>query len=347
MTRTAWPLTGRSTQLDAIHRHDRAGTAGGVVIHGPAGVGKTRLAEEALSRAEHAGRPTARAVGHQSMESIPLGALAHLLPASLVGGLGVGDDERTGLFHGARAELRRMAGDDRLVLLVDDLDLLDDTSLAVLVPLVVSRTAFLIGTVRTDRVGRAPSPRVSPVSSATAISCASTSTRSDPTSSASCCTAPSTTRWRPTRSTSWRGCRAETCRCSPSWFAGRSTGVRSSRIATHGDWWATCRPRRRSTSWSTSTSPASTKQASLCSSCSPSASASASPTSNVATALATLEKLEAGRLVSMVVTGRRTAVRLAHPLYGEVLRARHATAATSTHPARARRHRRRPRLATP
>ena len=91
------------------------------------------------------------------MASIPLGALAHLLPASLVGGLGVGDDERTGLFHGARAELRRMAGDDRLVLLVDDLDLLDDTSLAVLVPLVVSRTAFLIGTVRT---GRSASPRL-------------------------------------------------------------------------------------------------------------------------------------------------------------------------------------------
>ena len=55
-----------------------------------------------------------------SMASIPLGALAHLLPASLVGGLGVGQDERTGLFHGARAELRRMAGEDRLVLLGAD-----------------------------------------------------------------------------------------------------------------------------------------------------------------------------------------------------------------------------------
>ncbi len=133
------------------------GAVGGVVLHGPAGVGKTRLAEEALGRAERSGRPTARAVGHPSTATIPLGALAHLLPASLIGGLGVGDDERTGLFHGARAELRRMAGDDRLVLLVDDVDLLDDTSLAVLVPLVVSRTVFLIGTVRT---GRTASPRL-------------------------------------------------------------------------------------------------------------------------------------------------------------------------------------------
>ncbi|MET0910094.1 MAG: ATP-binding protein, partial [Ilumatobacteraceae bacterium] len=157
MTPALWPLTGRTEQLESIGQDYRAGTVGGVVLHGPAGVGKTRLAEEALTRAERSGRPTARAVGHPSMASIPLGALAHLLPASLVGGLGVGDDERTGLFHGARAELRRMAGDDRLVLLVDDVDLLDDTSLAVLVPLVVSRTAFLIGTVRT---GRSASPRL-------------------------------------------------------------------------------------------------------------------------------------------------------------------------------------------
>jgi hypothetical protein len=32
--------------------------------------------------------------------------------------------EPTGLFHGARAELSSMAGDDRLGLLVDDLDLI-------------------------------------------------------------------------------------------------------------------------------------------------------------------------------------------------------------------------------
>jgi DNA-binding CsgD family transcriptional regulator len=71
--------------------------------------------------------------------------------------LGVGDDERTALFHAARAELRRMAGDHKLVLLVDDVDLLDDTSIAVLVPLIVSRSVFFIGTVRT---GRNPSPRL-------------------------------------------------------------------------------------------------------------------------------------------------------------------------------------------
>jgi DNA-binding CsgD family transcriptional regulator len=153
-----WPLTGRSAQLEELGRHYRDPARAGVVLHGPAGVGKTRLAEEALRLAERGGRTVSRAVGHPATQEIPLGALAHLLPADLTNELGVGDDERTGLFHAARAELRRLAGDDRLVLLVDDLDLLDDTSVAVLMPLIMSRTVFLVGTVRT---GRTPSPRLS------------------------------------------------------------------------------------------------------------------------------------------------------------------------------------------
>ena len=152
-----WPLTGRSAELERLGRLYRDGSCGGVVLTGPAGVGKTRLAEEALRLAERAGRRVERAVGHPSTQAIPLGALAHVLPADLVRDLGVGDDERTALFHAARAELGRLSVDGRLVLLVDDLDLLDDTSVAVLVPLVVARSVFLIGTVRT---GRSPSPRL-------------------------------------------------------------------------------------------------------------------------------------------------------------------------------------------
>jgi ATP/maltotriose-dependent transcriptional regulator MalT len=152
-----WPLTGRSAELERLGGLYRNGACGGVVLFGPAGVGKTRLAEEALRLAERAGQRIERAVGHPATQAIPLGALAHVLPSELVRGLGVGDDERTALFHAARAELGRLAGDSRLLLLVDDLDLLDDTSVAVLVPLIVSRTVFLVGTVRT---GRTASPRL-------------------------------------------------------------------------------------------------------------------------------------------------------------------------------------------
>ena len=145
-----WPLTGRSPQLEELGEHYRDAARAGVVLHGPAGVGKTRLAEEALRLAERGGRVTARAVGHPATSEIPLGALAHLLPADLALGA-AGEDDRAALFHVARAELRRLAGDDRLVLLVDDLDLLDETSAAVLVPLVMARTVFLVGTIRSGR----------------------------------------------------------------------------------------------------------------------------------------------------------------------------------------------------
>src|SRR3954471_19589184 len=109
-----WPLTGRSAQLEELGRHYRDPARAGVVLYGSAGGGKTRLAEEALRLAERggraahrrgghprprgrAGRPVERAVGRPATREIPLGALAHLLPAGLTADLGVGDDERTAL----------------------------------------------------------------------------------------------------------------------------------------------------------------------------------------------------------------------------------------------------------
>lgn len=75
-----WPLTGRTAQLEDVGRLYRAGACGGIVLQGPAGVGKTRLAEEAVCRAERAGRQVERAVGHSATRPIPLGELvaAHL-----------------------------------------------------------------------------------------------------------------------------------------------------------------------------------------------------------------------------------------------------------------------------
>jgi DNA-binding winged helix-turn-helix (wHTH) protein/DNA-binding CsgD family transcriptional regulator len=152
-----WPFTGRSRELEVLGEIFRGGDASGVLIVGPAGVGKTRLVEEALVLAERVGRPIARAVGHPAAREIPLGALAHLLPRRLTADIGVDAEERTAFFHAARSELAAMAGDDRLVVFVDDADLLDDTSVALLVPLIVARTVFFIGTIRS---GRTPSRRL-------------------------------------------------------------------------------------------------------------------------------------------------------------------------------------------
>ncbi len=144
---STWPLTARSVLFDRIGRTYAQGDAGGVVLTGAAGVGKTRLGEELLAAAN--GRPTARAVGHPATRQIPLGALAHLLPADLSRELGTGEDDRSALFHRARRHLAERPEGHRLLLLVDDVDHLDATSLALLLPLTMERQVFLVATLRT------------------------------------------------------------------------------------------------------------------------------------------------------------------------------------------------------
>ena len=61
---------------------DRPGSPG-VVLAGAAGIGKTRLAGELLTRARAAGRATAWVQATRSAGSIPFGAFAHLLPVDL------------------------------------------------------------------------------------------------------------------------------------------------------------------------------------------------------------------------------------------------------------------------
>ena len=141
-----WPLTARTALFERIGRTYAQGDVGGVVLTGPAGVGKTRLGEELLRSA--AARPTARAVGHPATRHIPLGALAHLLPVDVSHGLGTGEDDRSALFHRARVHLVDRPDGQRLLLLVDDIDHLDETSLALLFPLTLERQIFLVGTVR-------------------------------------------------------------------------------------------------------------------------------------------------------------------------------------------------------
>jgi DNA-binding NarL/FixJ family response regulator len=144
-----WPLTARAGCIERLARAYTERVSGGVVLTGPAGVGKTRIGEELLVLS--GSRPRARAVGHTATQSIPLGAFAHLLPAEMARDIGLGDDDRVALFHQARVALSELAGGERLLLLVDDIDQLDDTSLALLVPLTLQRTLFLVATVRAGR----------------------------------------------------------------------------------------------------------------------------------------------------------------------------------------------------
>ena len=145
-----WPLTARRGQIQELAGWYADAAVGGCLITGPAGVGKTRLAEETLREAAEGGHPTGRALGHPATRAIPLGALAHLLPGDIAD-VGLGADGRASLFHAARAALAASTGDQRLLLVVDDVDQVDDLSLAVLLPLVLQRRVFVVATMRTGR----------------------------------------------------------------------------------------------------------------------------------------------------------------------------------------------------
>jgi DNA-binding CsgD family transcriptional regulator len=124
----------------------------GAVVAGPEGAGKTRLAREFRHEAAARGCHVVRVAGTAAQRAIRLGALAHLLsdpPPGPVRDLGE-------LLREARASLLARAAGRRLVLVADDAHLLDDASATVLYQLMSAREAFVVCTVR----AAAPSPEV-------------------------------------------------------------------------------------------------------------------------------------------------------------------------------------------
>ncbi|MBA2897212.1 helix-turn-helix domain-containing protein [Nonomuraea soli] len=125
---TPWPFTGRSAELAGLADLLAAGAS--VVLSGTAGVGKSRLAAEAVGCAD-ALRVSA------TVPDLPLGALSPLLPAV--------PPEGNVLAWAADA----IAGSGRVLLLVDDAHRLDATSATLVHQLVAAGRAQLVATVRT------------------------------------------------------------------------------------------------------------------------------------------------------------------------------------------------------
>ena len=132
------PLVGRRKELARIEQAlDTPGVAA-VVLAGEAGVGKTRLAKEALAAAEAKGCVARWAVATRSAASIPFGAMAHLMP-TVEGGA----EDRFALLQAAAEGLVQGTGGPRLALGVDDAHLLDDASAALLHQLASTGRGFL------------------------------------------------------------------------------------------------------------------------------------------------------------------------------------------------------------
>jgi DNA-binding CsgD family transcriptional regulator len=134
-------LLGREAEL-AYLAEAIAGGRPGIVLAGAAGVGKTRLAREAIDQAAR-GFATSWVVATRAGASIPFGPFAHLLPPAVPP-----TTSRLELLLRIVDELSSRAGARRLVIGIDDAHLLDDASAALAHQLASSGKFFLLVTLR-------------------------------------------------------------------------------------------------------------------------------------------------------------------------------------------------------
>ena len=134
------PLVGRALELRSIAESREAGGVG-FVLAGSSGVGKTRLARAALAEAQQAGAAPLWVQATRSAATIPLGALAGILPE------GVSSHDPLTVLRTSAQALTELAGRKQLVLGVDDAQHLDPTSAALVLHLARTSAAFIIVTV--------------------------------------------------------------------------------------------------------------------------------------------------------------------------------------------------------
>jgi len=142
----------REAEMDRILARLKGPRPAAFVLAGAAGVGKSRLAFEAAKSATNLGFTTAEAVASRAAAAIPFGPFAPFLPET-----GHAPGDLLGLLRLAGDAILGRAGPDRrLLLVVDDAQLLDDGSAALVHQLVRNETCSVLASLRTP--GPAPDP---------------------------------------------------------------------------------------------------------------------------------------------------------------------------------------------
>jgi DNA-binding NarL/FixJ family response regulator len=140
-------LVGRSEELAFCESVLAHSGAPGIVVTGAAGVGKTRLASEVLAAAEMVGYATVRVTATEAGRAIPLGPFAGVLPVDA--DAGAASVQMLGL---VRRGIATREDGRRVALFVDDAHLLDAASAMLVQQLAAAREATVIATLRTGEL---------------------------------------------------------------------------------------------------------------------------------------------------------------------------------------------------
>lgn len=135
-----WPLIGRSEEMRTIVAAISDPGLAGILVSGPAGVGKSRIVREGLSSVASQGFEPRWAVGTMSARKLPLGAFAPWA--------GSAGTDRLQLVRGVIESVTSAPPGTTVVLGVDDVHLLDELSTFVLHQIVQREAAKVVLTVR-------------------------------------------------------------------------------------------------------------------------------------------------------------------------------------------------------
>ncbi|MEU9369998.1 LuxR C-terminal-related transcriptional regulator [Streptomyces avermitilis] len=135
------PLAGRDSELRLYRAALADPDCKGFAIFGPQGVGKSRLADECLKVGAAGGWKALRVTATRGASSVPFGAIAHLVP------VGVSTADVAAVFAGVASSIDEKKRKGAL-LLVEDLPLLDQSSLIIVQRLSDAGKIFLISTIR-------------------------------------------------------------------------------------------------------------------------------------------------------------------------------------------------------
>ncbi|WP_328765628.1 ATP-binding protein [Streptomyces sp. NBC_00267] len=135
------PLAGRDSELHLYRTALANPECRGFAIFGPQGVGKSRLADECLKVGAAGGWKTLRVTATRGASTVPFGAIAHLIP------VGVAATDIAAVLTGVASSLDEEKRKGTL-LLVEDIPLLDQSSLIIVQRLSDVGKIFLISTTR-------------------------------------------------------------------------------------------------------------------------------------------------------------------------------------------------------